>query len=116
VQITTPDNCIASTRVTVVVVDLICEEPYVFFPNAFTPNGDGENDFLKVYGNYIEEVYWVIYNRWGQKIYEANTLADEWDGRFDGKELAPDVFGYYLELRCVGGAEYKKKGNVTLLK
>ncbi|MFT4665007.1 MAG: gliding motility-associated-like protein [Polaribacter sp.] len=116
VQITTPEGCIATARVPVVVVENICEDPFVFFPNAFTPNGDGENDYLKVFGNYIEEVYWVVYNRWGEKIFEANSILDEWDGRFNDELLGPDVFGYYLEVRCVGGGEYKRKGNVTILK
>jgi gliding motility-associated-like protein len=110
------DGCSNAVTVRVVVTNIFCEDPYVFFPNAFTPNGDGENDFLKVFGNYIEEVHWVIYNRWGQKMFEANSVFDEWDGRFDGKELGADVFGYYLEVRCVGGAEYFRKGNVTLLR
>ena len=92
VVIQNEEGCPNMATVRVVVVDVICEEPFVFFPNAFTPNGDGENDFLKVYGNYIEEVYWAIYNRWGQKVFEANTLSDEWDGTFNGEQLHTDVF------------------------
>ena len=93
-----------------------CTEPFVFFPNAFSPNGDGENETLKLYGSPIEEAYWVIYNRWGEKVFEAFTPEAEWDGTYKGKALSPDVFGFYVRLRCIGGEEYFKKGNLTLLR
>jgi hypothetical protein len=40
----------------------------VFVPNVFTPNGDGKNDLLYVYGNYIDKVEMHIFNQWGQQL------------------------------------------------
>jgi gliding motility-associated-like protein len=100
----------------VVVLDPDCDEPAIFIPNAFTPNGDGENDVFFVRGNGIDEMQLVIYNRWGEKVFESNSKDNGWDGRFNGELLSTDVFGFSLEVRCTNGALFKKQGNVTLLK
>ncbi|MEZ4917648.1 MAG: gliding motility-associated C-terminal domain-containing protein [Saprospiraceae bacterium] len=109
-------GCSNSTSVTVLVLSPECDDPYIFFPTAFTPNGDGENDELKLEGRFAEEVYWVIYSRWGEKVFEAFSLDDRWDGTFNGKEMPTETYGYYLKVRCVDGHELVKKGNVSLLR
>ncbi len=93
-----------------------CDEPFVFFPNAFSPNGDSENDVLKLEGIYIATVFWVIYDRWGEKIFEANSLDDFWDGTFKGQEMPTETYGFYLNVTCPNGTFLEKKGNVTLLR
>ena len=110
------DRCSKSRTITVIVIDPTCEEPELFFPNAFSPNGDGENDELGVLGNYIEEMHLLIYNRWGQKVFESRDQQMTWDGYFNGRLLEPDVFAFYLEVRCVNGLEYRKQVNVMLLR
>lgn len=110
------DGCDRAATVDVIVIIPECDEPFVFFPNAFSPNGDGENETLKLYGSPIEEAYWAIFNRWGEKIFEAFSAEDEWDGTYKGEQLSPDVFGFYLRVRCIGGQDYFKKGNITLLR
>ena len=98
----------------------ICEEPYIFVPNTFTPNNDGLNDILYVRGNVITELYFVVYNRWGEKIFETNDQNIGWDGTYKGSTLSPDAYGYYLRYKCIGmgtGDDYQfKKGNVTLIR
>ena len=110
------DGCRSQERVLVVVLDPICEEPNIFFPNAFSPNGDGENEVLNVLGNHVEEMHLMVFNRWGQKVFETHSQENSWDGRFNGRLLEPDVFGYYLEVRCINGKIFKKQGNVMLLR
>jgi gliding motility-associated-like protein len=110
------NGCVATRDVEVVVLNPQCEFPFIFVPNAFTPNNDGENDDFRVYGSFIEEMNLIVFNRWGQKVFETNDQQVGWDGTFNGKALAPDAFGYYLMVRCVGGQEYTTKGNVSLLK
>ena len=109
-------GCAALGEVTVRVRDFSCEEPFVFFPNAFTPNGDGENDKLKLEGLFVEAVYWVVYNRWGEKLFEADALDDAWDGNFNGQPQPAETYGYYLRVECVGGLVSERKGNVSLLR
>ena len=94
-----------------------CAEPYIFVPKAFTPNSDGNNDFFIVRGLDIKEVYFVVWDRWGEKVYETNDPAAQgWDGTFNGKELTPDSYAWYLSVTCGNGEFYVSKGDVTLLK
>ena len=109
-------GCMDTISILVVVVEMICDDPFVFMPNAFTPNGDNENDVLKLEGRIIDEMYLTIYNRWGQKVFETSDQEQGWDGTFKGELLEPDVYGFYLRVRCINGAEYFKKGNINLLR
>ncbi|MEM1324692.1 MAG: PKD domain-containing protein [Bacteroidota bacterium] len=109
-------TCTSSRSVEVVVNQGICDEPFIFVPNAFTPNGDGDNDILFVRGNPIDEVYFAVYNRWGQKVFETTDQNFGWDGTFQGKALSPDVFGYYLEVSCFNGDTFAKKGDVSIIR
>lgn len=113
--VTDENGCVVERSVTIVVLTL-CEEPYVFIPTGFTPNGDGKNDVFRVIGNNLDEVYLAVYNRWGELIFETNDPDTGWDGTYQGKQLPPDAYGFYARVRCVGGLEYSKKGNVTLLR
>lgn len=109
-------GCASERSIRVVVIYQPCAEPYVFIPNAFSPNGDGHNDFFTVRGDGLTEVNLIIYDRWGEKIFETDQSTQGWDGMYQGKLLPPDVYGYYLRVRCFGGAYFVKKGNVTLLR
>ena len=114
--ITDANGCTNQVEVLLVVFNTPCVAPYIFVPNGFTPNGDNLNDVLYVEGNVIDEFYFVIYNRWGEEVFASRSQSDGWDGTYRGKELAPDVYGYYLEVSCFGGERYSTKGNVTLLR
>ncbi len=116
VTATLPNGCTKTGQVTLKVVPPPCEQPYVFFPTGFSPNGDGQNDILKMESNIVTEVYWVVYNRWGEKLFEANNLDDAWDGNYLGKPQPAETYGYYYRVRCTDGQETFKKGNVTLLR
>ena len=61
-------------------------------------------------------MYFAVYDRWGQKMFETRDQNIGWDGTYDGKKLAPAVFGWYLEGTCESGDKFFKKGNVTLLR
>jgi gliding motility-associated-like protein len=108
--------CTDEDSVTVRIREPICDGPVIFIPNAFSPDGDGYNDVLMVNGNNIDEMTMAIYNRWGQKVFETNNQSVGWDGTFNGKELPPDVYGYYMRCTCDKGGSLFLKGNITLLK
>ena len=114
--ITDQFGCVNNALITVVVLNPVCEEPFVFMPNAFSPNGDGENDILKVEGRTIDELYLAIYNRWGELVFETTDPDNGWDGQYKGELSEPDVYGFYLKVRCANQQEYFKKGNITLLR
>lgn len=108
--------CTKSDEVTVTVHDLLCEDPDIFVPNSFTPNGDGANDVLFVRGRHIAELEFMIFDRWGEKVFETRDKEIGWDGTFKGEQLDPAVFVYHLTAYCVDGQRYFTKGNVTLIR
>jgi gliding motility-associated-like protein len=110
------NGCKNIDTISILIRQFECELPYIFIPNAFTPNNDGNNDEFFVRANSITEVYLAVYNRWGQKVFETNNLNQGWDGTFNGMPLEPDVFGYYLEIECFNGFKQFKKGNVALIR
>lgn len=109
-------GCDVRASVTITVLFPACEESFVFFPTAFSPNGDHENDILKLESSIVKEVYWAVYNRWGQKMFETNSPDDFWDGTFQGVAQPAETYGYYLRVLCVNDQLLVKKGNVTLLR
>lgn len=94
----------------------VCDDPFVYVPNAFSPNGDGENDVLYVYGAMIQGILFRIYDRWGELVFETRERSQGWDGTFRGKLMDPDVYDYYLQVDCVDGLTNIIKGNVTLMR
>jgi gliding motility-associated-like protein len=112
-------NCII---VTVVVEPLDCSSAItgeLFFPNVFSPNGDNENDVIKIYyGNYacIKSFEVFIYNRWGERVFETTDPIAAWDGSFRGKAVGPAVFTYYMKVTLIDGDEIVKRGNISLIK
>jgi gliding motility-associated-like protein len=110
------NGCKNQASIPILIRHFECELPYIFIPNAFTPNNDGNNDEFFVRANSITKVYLAVYNRWGQKVFETRDLNQGWDGTFNGMPLEPDVFGYYLEIECFNGFKKFKKGNVALIR
>jgi gliding motility-associated-like protein len=109
--------CPTSASVTVYYMSTECAEPYIFVPKAFTPNNDDNNDRFIVRGTNIKELHFIVWDRWGEKVYETTDItALGWDGTYNGKESTPDSYAWYLEVTCGNGATYVKKGDVTLLK
>jgi len=99
-----------------IVINPPCNMEDIFIPDAFSPNGDGQNDELFVYGNFISSMELRIYNRWGEEVFSTQDQNKGWDGTYEGKELSPDVFGYYLRVECPPDKSYFTKGNITLFK
>jgi gliding motility-associated-like protein len=112
----TSNGCMAELKITINVSGPYCVEPYIFVPTAFTPNSDGVNDVLYVRGRGIDRMTFIIYNRWGQKMFETSDPKVGWDGTFRGKKLPADVYGFYLLANCIDGTTYRKQGNVTLIR
>ncbi len=98
--------------------------PGIFLPNIFTPNGDGINDEFKplLAPNFpeLEVVEFSIFNRWGERVYQARNVEDGWDGRH-GTLLAPaGVYTYSLKIKIVSTAStagwITRQGDLSLLR
>ena len=63
-----------------------------FVPNSFTPNGDNSNEVFYVVGEHIEDFELLIFDRWGEEIYNSKNVQAGWDGKYHGKEVQQDVY------------------------
>lgn len=97
---------------------VLASESVLTFPNAFSPNGDGINDFYKPKTfESIVDFHATIYNRWGQKIYEWSDVRGEgWDGTFHGKDVKQGVYYVQVKARGADGREFIIKKDVNLLR
>jgi len=118
VTVTDVNGCTATAAVTVV-VDIPCPSNNDYtVPNAFSPNGDGHNDMFVLQGwkDCIAQFSMIIYDRWGEKVYESADPAKGWDGMLRGKMMDAGVFVYYIDASLSNGDSFSKKGNITLVK
>jgi gliding motility-associated-like protein len=88
----------------------------VFVPNAFSPDGDGRNDQLFIYGNYIASVDMQIYNQWGQRIATLTSTSQGWDGKYKGTAQPVGVYLYVLHAVMKDGRTVRMKGPITLIR
>ena len=96
----------------------ISPDAVFFIPNTFAPDGDGRNDiFRPVMLNYKTTNYeFLVYNRWGEKVFETNDPEKGWDGTYNGKDCAMEVFIYQIRVEFITGDEKLSKGVVHLLR
>ena len=116
VSILDSEGCPKTASVTVYVMSKECDVANVFVPNTFTPNGDGNNDILYVRGKEISQLYFAVYNRRGELIFETTNINIGWNGMYKGAKADPDVFAWYLRAKCFNEGELENKGNVTLIR
>ena len=116
VTVTDANGCERNAAITLGDPGVPCDDiiPHAVVPNAFSPNADGENDVLYVRGEGVIQLSFIVYDRWGEKVFSTTSLSNGWDGTFRGKELDPAVFTYYLHAIFIDGTDKIEKGNVTL--
>ncbi|MBL7836995.1 MAG: gliding motility-associated C-terminal domain-containing protein, partial [Bacteroidetes bacterium] len=91
-------------------------EPTLFIPDAFSPNIDDVNDKFSVKGGALKTFNFMIYNRWGEKLYETDDLNFAWDGTYKGQDQPQDVYMFYCYYTGFDGKKYSTKGTITLLR
>ena len=93
---------------------------YLDMPNAFSPDGDGLNDYFlprQMLSEGVTAFKMQIFNRWGQEIFTTTKLDGRgWDGRFNGEPQPQGVYIYLVEVTFHNTVQEKKQGNVTLLR
>lgn len=117
--ITNPFGCTDS------VCTLTPLKPLIVFSNAFTPNGDGINDYFHPFGVAIVKLKFRIYNQWGKLVYSSDDpkIANSetnvkmgWDGTYKGRSQDIGVYVYFYDAEASDGTPFSKTGNVTLLR
>ena len=111
-------NCSVNDSVCIVVLDVFCNEDRIVVPTAFSPNEDGVNDsyFIIDKDGVVSDFKLEIFNRLGQKVFSTTNINIQWIGTYKGEKLNPQVFDFYLELKCVDDKILFKKGNITLIR
>jgi len=115
-RITDASGCQYEDSVMIIVKEVKCREPYIFVPNAFTPNADNNNDLVFVRGEFLESVQFSIFDRWGEKVFETNDINKGWNGYYRSVICEPGVYVYSLVATCFDKTVFKKKGNITLIR
>jgi gliding motility-associated-like protein len=90
--------------------------PGLDVPNAFTPNSGDINSVIMVRGFGIAKMRFIIWNRWGQKVFETGNRNEGWDGKVKGVVQPMDVYAYTLEVEFFDGTKTTKKGDITLIR
>ncbi len=90
--------------------------PTLFAPNAFTPNGDGLNEFFELKGRYIAEYHFMLFDRWGALIFESYDLTKHWDGMWRDKACQEGVFVWVATARGFDGTVIERRGSCTLIR
>lgn len=115
VVVTDTNNCIDSACITIL-VDYPCD---LTVPNAFSPNNDGKNDVLILHGwdKCVAIFSMIIFNRWGEKVFESNNPSVSWDGYSQNdKDLNSSVFVYFIKATLISGEDIIRKGNISAVK
>jgi len=93
-----------------------------FIPNAFSPNGDGLNDYFGVYALYKNINFkMVVYDRWGQLVFESDNVDKVWDGSYNGQPCPPESYVWIVNISFLGQdiitqGDVVFKGSVTIVK
>lgn len=88
----------------------------IFFPTAFSPNGDQLNDEFFVSGQYIVKMELSIFNRWGELIFTTTKKDEPWNGTINGKPAAEDAYVWTAQVTDRAGRTFKESGTVALLR
>jgi gliding motility-associated-like protein len=87
----------------------------IFIPNAFTPNGDSDNELFLPVGFGIESYNITMYDKWGNPVFKSSEEHKAWDGKVKGKPAEQDVYVYRIVIKTMGNLDIVKVGHVTLL-
>jgi gliding motility-associated-like protein len=114
VNVTDANGCRATDTVGINVKDIT----NVFVPNVFTPNGDGNNDVVQIFGDLtaIHLMEFSVFNRWGEMVFKSYDHYFEWDGTYKGEPQNPGVFIYTMKVTFINGVTRDYKGSVTLVR
>jgi len=94
----------------------VIKNPNLFYPTAFTPNGDTQNDLFNVFGQYITEFEMSIFNRWGELMFTTTDISTGWDGTFKGTAMPEGTYTFVAKITDLAGRNFKRSGSVLLLR
>ncbi|MCB9240983.1 MAG: gliding motility-associated C-terminal domain-containing protein [Flavobacteriales bacterium] len=114
-RVKTNQNC--EDEITLPVI--IGPDLLVYIPNAFTPDVGGplvNEGFRAVVNDAVKDYHMIIFNRWGEVLFETTDKTKQWDGTYKDEKCKPDVYAYYLEVVSWNGETYDYSGTITLIR
>ncbi len=113
VEVTDVNGCVNEDSIHIEV-----NKPRFFVPSAFTPNDDGKNDVFKVRSRGFEKFKLVIFNKWGEKLFQTTNPNKGWDGRkaSTNQKLPEGAYVYLIQGELTNGDPIEKKGMVNLIR
>jgi gliding motility-associated-like protein len=112
VEVTNSDGCVGGDTV---LLGVDCP-PEVYFPTAFTPNGDGLNDVFLPSVRHVTDFRLTMFDRWGTLIFETEDPTIGWDGVHAGRRMPIGAYVFSASYHDIGGVLYRQGGNVTLIR
>ena len=99
-------------------IKIIGTQITIYIPNAFSPNGDGVNDFFDISGVGIKSYSYNIYNRWGELLFSSPSErpGEAWDGNFNGVQVPEAAYIYQLNVIDLEGQHHFLSGNVAVMR
>ena len=88
----------------------------IYIPDAFSPNADGTNDVFIPKGLFVDTFKMIVYNRWGQSLYQTTKISEGWDGTINGQAASEGTYTYRVELVDSLGDPFVKVGTVLLVR
>lgn len=108
-----PDPCANSTPGSATVMGSTDD---VFVPNVFTPNADGRNDVLLVFGSSLLTIDFRVWDQWGNEVFRSTDSKQGWDGTCKGQRAPVGVYVFALRAVLTDGKTISRKGSVNLLR
>jgi gliding motility-associated-like protein len=87
----------------------------IFIPSVFSPNNDDKNNTFRVLGSYIKLMKFIVYNRWGERVFSTTDISKGWDGKHKGTDAEIGTYYYYVEYEAYG-VKKTLKGDINLIR
>lgn len=110
--ITNANGCADTVYLTI----LVEQETMVYIPNAFTPNSNGLNEFFMAYGTNVKEFDMLVFDRWGNLLFESKDITKGWDGTFHNQICQEDVYVWRILYTDEQSKKHKMIGHVSLIR
>ncbi|WKN44046.1 gliding motility-associated C-terminal domain-containing protein [Tunicatimonas pelagia] len=114
-QISYTDECGNESVLSEEVCQRVPARAQVYFPNAFTPNGDGLNDIFLYQASLLESITFEVFNRWGELIFHTDRLDVGWDGTYNGGRAPEGTYLYLINVTDQLGNQFTQHGKFVLL-